>query len=99
MKEPTNIWISKKKIVDLHLNICYGNSKEPFQGGGTFDSAEYEISTTHNNYNAEKKKIFLAFKLTDVVFIMLINVKMPTIIGILTFMMCKKFYTLPARSR
>ena len=29
---------------------------------------------------------FLAFKLSDVVFIMLINVKMPTIVGILTFM-------------
>ena len=31
------------------------------------------------------EKIF-AFKITNVVFIMLINVKMPTIIGILTFM-------------
>ena len=33
-----------------------------------------------------KKKFNLAFKLSDVVFIMLINVKMPTIVGILTFM-------------
>ena len=31
-------------------------------------------------------KIFLAFNLTNVVFILLINVKMPTIVGILTFM-------------
>ena len=32
-------------------------------------------------------QIFLAFKLLDVeLFIMLINVKMPTIVGILTFM-------------
>ena len=31
-------------------------------------------------------KIFLAFKLSDSVFILLINVKMPTIVGILTFM-------------
>ena len=31
-------------------------------------------------------KIFLAFKLSDGVFILLINVKMPTIVGILTFM-------------
>ena len=29
---------------------------------------------------------FLDFKLLDVVFVMLINVKMPTIVGILTFM-------------
>ena len=32
-----------------------------------------------------KNKLFLAFKLTDVVFIMSINVKIPTIVGILTF--------------
>ena len=30
-------------------------------------------------------KKFLAFSLSDAVFIMLINVKMPTIVGILTF--------------
>ena len=30
--------------------------------------------------------MFLALSLSDVVFIMLINVKMPTIVGILTFM-------------
>ena len=32
-----------------------------------------------------KKKIFLAFKLSAVAFIVLINVRMPTIVGILTF--------------
>ena len=31
-------------------------------------------------------KKFLAFSLSDVIFIMLIYVKMPTIVGILTFM-------------
>ena len=31
-------------------------------------------------------KKFLALSLSDIVFIMLINVKMPTIVGILTFM-------------
>ena len=33
-----------------------------------------------------KMKNFLAFKLSGIVFIMVINVKMPTIVGILTFM-------------
>ena len=33
----------------------------------------------------EKKKIFLAYKLSDVLFIKLINVKMLTIVDILTF--------------
>ena len=32
------------------------------------------------------KNIFLSFKLSGIVFIMLINVKMPTIVGIFTFM-------------
>ena len=32
------------------------------------------------------KMLVLAFKLSDVVFIMLINVRMPTIVGIITFM-------------
>ena len=31
-------------------------------------------------------KKFLALNISDVVFVMLINVKMPTIVGILTFM-------------
>ena len=39
-----------------------------------------------------KNKYFLhAFKLSDVVFIMLINVEMTTIVDILTFMGIKKF--------
>ena len=37
---------------------------------------------------------YLALSLLDVVFIMLINVKMPTIVGILTFMSRIKFYNL-----
>ena len=36
-------------------------------------------------------KILLAFKPSDIVFIMLINVKMPTLVGILTFMIRIKF--------
>ena len=45
--------------------------------------------------NAKKtQQTFLAFNLTNVVFIMLINVKMPTIVGILTFNLYEhdKFY-------
>ena len=49
-----------------------------------------------------KIKTFLAFKLSYVVFIMLINVKMPTIVGILTFMcminMFLKVYPLEAKT-
>ena len=51
------------------------------------NSTEHEISTTHKKtlqYRQMKK--FLALSLLDVVFIMLIDVKMPTIVGILTFM-------------
>ena len=53
--------------------------------------AEYEISTPHKAYSVEKLKSFLALKLSIVSFIMLINVKMPTIVGILKFMSMIKF--------
>ena len=49
------------------------------------NSTANEISTVHYNLNAVKIKIAIAFNLSFVVFIMLINVKMPTIVGILTF--------------
>ena len=38
------------------------------------------------NLKCWKIQTFLAFKLSDVVFVMLVNVKMPTFVGILTFM-------------
>ena len=51
------------------------------------NSTEHEISTAHINLNATKITDFLAFKVSDVVFIMLINVKLlPTFVGILTFL-------------
>ena len=54
------------------------------------NSTEHESSAA----NTEKLRFFLAFKLAEfafillinVAFILLINVKMPTIVGILTFM-------------
>ena len=45
---------------------------------------EYELSTAHKNKIPTNENISLS--LSDVVFIMLINVKMPLIVGILTFM-------------
>ena len=51
------------------------------------NSTEHEISTAHKNYKKKRQiKKLLALSLSDVVFIMLINGKMPTIVGILTFM-------------
>ena len=43
-------------------------------------------STEHENSTAHKTKILTNLNLSDVVFILLINVKMPTIVDILTFM-------------
>ena len=57
------------------------------------NSTGHEIScSTQLSMNAHKKlkyrqlENFFALSLSDVVFIMLINVKIPTIVGILTFM-------------
>ena len=48
------------------------------------NSMEHEISTSLND-KMLKILTFLAFKLSDVVFVMLINFKMPTIVDILIF--------------
>ena len=45
------------------------------------NATEHEISVAHI-----KIKIYFAFKVSDVVFILLINVKAPTTVGILKFM-------------
>ena len=51
------------------------------------DSTEHEISTAHKNYRKIRtNKEVSSLSLSYVVFIMLINVKMPTIVGILTLM-------------
>ena len=50
------------------------------------NSAEHKISTAHKNLNTDKEVTCFNLSLLDDVFIMLINVKMPTIVGILTFM-------------
>ena len=46
------------------------------------NSTEHEISTAHKLKYRQIIKKFLALSLSGVVFIMLINVKMPTIVGI-----------------
>ena len=46
---------------------------------------EHNIETAYKN-KILKTKAFLAFKLADDVPIMLINVKMPTVVGISAFM-------------
>ena len=55
------------------------------------NSIEHEIPNAYKRKNDEKIKKNLALKLSDVVSILLINVKMPTIVDILTLMSRIKF--------
>ena len=48
------------------------------------NKTEHEITTAHKTKMLTNKDFSLKF--SDVVFILLINVKMPTSVGILTFM-------------
>ena len=50
------------------------------------NSTEHEISTAHKSKMPANNEVIILLSLSDVVFIMLINVKMPTIVGILAFM-------------
>ena len=54
------------------------------------NSTEHKISTAHKKLKYRQINKILALSISDVVFIMLINVKMPTIVGILTFMIRMK---------
>ena len=50
------------------------------------NSTEHKISAAHKKLKHQQMRKFLALSLSDIVFIMLINVKMSTIVGILAFM-------------
>ena len=64
--------------------------REQARGYKTFfmlNSTEHEISTANKKkLKYRQMKTFLALSFSDVVFILLIDVKMPTIVGILTCM-------------
>ena len=77
----------------LSENGCVAESGDDNRSRGykpffMLNSTEHEISTVLKNLILKFQQIkkFLALCLSDVVFIMLVNAKMPTIVGILTFM-------------
>ena len=55
------------------------------------DSIEHEILNAHRYKNIKKFRIFSGSDTPGVLFFPLINVKMPTVVGILTFMSGKTF--------
>ena len=50
------------------------------------NSIEHEILNAHKSKNIKKFGLFLGSDKPGMLFFMLMNVKMPTIVGILTFM-------------
>ena len=76
--------------IQLWTHACLWNQASGIRRRGyktffTLKTTGYEISTAHKNINL--KKDFSCFKtLSKCVFIMLISVKMPTIVGILALM-------------
>ena len=55
------------------------------------DSVEHEILNAHKYKNFKKLRFFLGSDKRRMLFFRLINVKMPTIVGILTFTSRKNF--------
>ena len=55
------------------------------------NSVEHEILNAHKYKNIKKFGFFLGSDKPIMLFFLLINVKMPTIVGILTFMSMKNF--------
>ena len=54
------------------------------------NSTEYKITTSHRN-KMLKKNTFLAFKMSNHVFNMVVNIELPASYDILTFMKMKAF--------
>ena len=54
------------------------------------NSAEHDILNAHKYKNIKKFSFFLGSEKPRMLFFLLINVRMPTIVGILTFMSEKK---------
>ena len=55
------------------------------------NSAEYEILNAYKSENIKKCSFFSGLDKPRMLFFLLINVKMPTIVGILTFMSRENF--------
>ena len=60
------------------------------------NSAEHEILNFHKNRNNKKFSFFSGSDKPIMLVFLLINVKMPTVVGILTFLSRKKFHALAA---
>ena len=84
MSKADNIF-SQSNICRIRLNYSnyHGNEVVKLFSCSTLLSMELQMLIKTKML---KIKDFLVLILSDVVFIMLINVKMPTIVGILTFM-------------
>ena len=88
MKPEGSISIQRVSIGELHNCLKCANNETLPRGYKTF-SCSTHLSTKFQllikiKYRQIKK--FLALSLTDVAFILLINVKVPTIVGMLTLM-------------
>ena len=70
-----------KMYTYMRQHARFRNWPQCYKNFFMLNSTEHEISTAHKH-----QMKFLALSLSGVVFILLLNVKMPTIVGILTFM-------------
>ena len=78
----------KSKLCRWHYWAKHDKTNKMWAGPQSYETFSMLISTQHeiSTVLLIKTKIVLAFKLSGGVFIMVINVKMPTIVGILTFL-------------
>ena len=80
------------RVLPFFLALTGCDNKSSFSSAGMktaffmLNSTEPEISTALKKLKYRQIKKFLALSLSDDVFMMLVNVKMPTIVGILTLM-------------
>ena len=86
---------NKKAAVNLITKMCHSSLTTWPCGYKTFsmlNSVEHEVLNAHKYKNSYQEIwLLLGSYKPRMLFFLLINVKMPTIVGILTFMSRKKF--------
>ena len=74
-----------------HRQTLYSPGPRGYKTFFMLNSGEHEIFDAHKYKNIKKSNFFLGSGKPRMLFFLLINVKMPTIVGILTFMSRKNF--------
>ena len=87
----TKSWVRHVQIIQAESNLCTAVWPQSYKSFFMLNSAEHKIINAHKYKNLRKFSTILGSDKLIMLFFLFINVKMPTTVGILTFMSRKNF--------